>query len=120
MLKWAYEKDINNIEGADAAWLDNIVFPPASTVLGVNNIIENNSSHVYPNPATNQINIVLEKGQVLGISAFNLMGSRINFPQPKYINNQTIQLDISSLETGIYMVEIVLENQKIIKKLIVK
>ena len=119
-LRWSYEKDINNAEGADAAWLDNIVFPAASIVLGVNQIVENNGVQMYPNPATNQLNILVEKGKVLSVSLFDMVGSRIYFSQPENIKNNSIQLDVSSINAGIYLVEVVLEGQKIIKKVIVQ
>jgi len=120
-FKWSYEKDVNNIEGADAAWLDNIVFPPASTILGVNPSTESYASiQVYPNPAKDQLFIKADKGQIDEVTIFNMIGSKVHSFQSNNFKTGTVQLDVSSIDLGLYLIEIIFENQKITKKLIIQ
>ena len=59
-LKWAYHKDDYITNGSDCAWVDNIILPPhQSTATMINNSIEvnENSVDVYPNPASNFVNL---------------------------------------------------------------
>lgn len=47
---WSYVKDGYVSEGADAAWVDYIVFPPLATPAGIDHL-NGNAFRIYPNPA---------------------------------------------------------------------
>ena len=71
---------------------------------------------IFPNPTVDFITVQLESESDFTIEIYDLVGKRVS----KYINQK--QLDVSNLDSGIYMVKITLtqSNQttthKIIKK----
>ncbi|WP_299095622.1 T9SS type A sorting domain-containing protein [Winogradskyella sp.] len=68
---------------------------------------------VYPNPASNEINIKLQAGNdIEGITIYNVLGNKVKF------SNKAI-IDINDLEAGSYFTEIITSKGKVIKKLIV-
>ena len=75
----------------------------------------NNEAKVYPNPANEVINIRVNKkqlGQNSRIKLFNSSGRKVyDYKLPDKGN--TIQLNITNLEKGLYMYEITNEKQKI-------
>jgi hypothetical protein len=72
--------------------------------------MENNSSvNIYPNPATDIINIDVLK--VTSVSIMDLNGKLI-------LRSNQKQIDVSSLAKGIYSVEIISGNNKVVKKLV--
>ncbi len=75
---------------------------------------------VYPNPAHNSvlININLENNKEFTIQIFDITG-RCVLKENYKNSNQTIILDISKLNTGLYFVKVQANNQSNIKKLIV-
>ena len=80
----------------------------------INSIPENKdelSVNFYPNPATNEINIISNENQI-EVSIYNLNGNKIIY------ENKNRQINISNLEMGIYFVEIGVGGEKVMKKLI--
>lgn len=78
---------------ADVAW---------ST--GVENISIKNEYRVYPNPVINKVTIENTSG-IQTITLFNILGSKVMEVNPSIA--KTIELDLSSLEKGIYMLNII-------------
>jgi len=79
-------------------------------------INENNESHsvIYPNPATNVLNILSEK-EIRNIEIYNVEGQLV-----KFISDNVNSIGISDLNNGVYFVKIHTENgtatHKFIKK----
>jgi len=79
-------------------------------------INENNESHsvIYPNPATNVLNILSEK-EIHNIEIYNVEGQLV-----KFISDNVNSIGISDLNNGVYFVKIHTENgtatHKFIKK----
>ncbi|MFA5420234.1 MAG: C25 family cysteine peptidase, partial [Bacteroidales bacterium] len=119
-LQWAYEKDINNVEGDDAAWLDNIVFPPSATILGIQQSSTKNNILVYPNPVRDQINILVYKDIILGIELFDIMGSKVKATNPESVSLNHAQIDVTNLDSGLYIIEVTLKDKKMVQKVIVQ
>lgn len=76
--------------------------------------------HIYPNPAEDHIQISSGEVQIISVSIINIQGQKV---AEQVFNGQTSDLsfDISSLENGVYLVEIMTQNghisqHKIIKK----
>ncbi|RLD41005.1 MAG: hypothetical protein DRI89_10665 [Bacteroidetes bacterium] len=85
-------------------------------VSDVQNIIEDDQLIIYPNPASNQLNIITKGGTAIeDVSIYNLTGQKVF--QGKLQNNV---LDISKLQTGMYVVEVVIGQQKIRQKINVR
>ncbi|MBI5538733.1 MAG: T9SS type A sorting domain-containing protein [Bacteroidia bacterium] len=84
-------------------------------------VYENNidfNINVYPNPAKNIVNIEIEKTDDYNISVYNILGSCVINQK---LNNQKNTINVSSLENGIYLLQIsnksgVVSQQKIVKE----
>jgi hypothetical protein len=71
---------------------------------------------IYPNPETNEVFVTLENGQTVSeITIFNQLGQNV-------LNDKQVTgaMDVSGLQPGIYIVEVVVSNSKIMKKLVIK
>jgi hypothetical protein len=89
--------------------------------------IDENSSvseiSLYPNPASNSVNVVLNttKAAKANITVYNMVGQAIAQLDKNLVNgNNTIKLDISAYNTGIYFVSTIVEGKTYSQKLIVK
>lgn len=72
---------------------------------------------VFPNPAKGEIRILKNKNsEIHGIVLFNQLGQKIlNIPNGNYD-----VIDVSSLNSGLYIIEVAINNIKIRKKIIIK
>lgn len=107
-FKWSYRKDQSATAGSDAAWIDNIVFPPFSNessgaFLSENSIIQLN---VYPNPVKNELTIEMENNQTKGNLTINIkdLQGRIVYTNTT-ISNGKIIVNTNNFANGLYMVE---------------
>ncbi len=75
----------------------------------------------FPNPAVNKININIEGLQISNQKAYlsihNLSGIAV-ITIPVILSGKTIEADITSLKTGLYLVSIVTDDFIISNKLI--
>lgn len=112
-LKWIYTKDNMYSSGSDCAWIDNIKLPFHSNnvfVTNQENYIDENNINIYPNPASNFINldINLKESVQTSIKIFNINGQvvyeieKINLDR----GNNTIYVNTNSFINGYYFVEI--------------
>ena len=69
---------------------------------------------IYPNPATEMVNIELQDGVILeSVTIYNNLGQKI-----KTINQNTV--DVSTLAKGLYFLEVTTNQSKASKKVIVE
>lgn len=88
-----------------------------NTNIGVDNY-SINQCEVYPNPATNQIQIKgIDESKPAQIKIYSILGQLL-YQDSQYSSSKTIQ--ISGLENGIYMVNISQGNSEITKKFILQ
>lgn len=98
--------------GTESFWFDNIMFvqsvgTPAQT---------KNEFSLYPNPTSSgYVNIISTVGGTKDISIFNVLGRRVLTAQ---LNSD--RLNISALNSGVYIIKIVAGKASATKKLIVK
>ena len=85
----------------------------AVDLIGLDEIKEDLIFDVYPNPAKEVLNIYTSK-EINLIEIFDLLGRK-----QISIKGNSIQIDISSLKRGIYIVSIDLES-KVLKRKIIK
>ena len=85
-------------------------------ISGINDI-KSALVELYPNPASNVLNIVSYNVGVEKINIYNLNGQLV---LNKDVNNNKKTINITSLESGIYIVDILSENTSIKRKLIIK
>lgn len=84
-------------------------------------LIKHDSLHslnIYPNPASDKISVDSPGTDIKNYKFYNLTG---NIVIEKHVNNlQSIDIDISSLRKGFYLIEITTERESITKKILVK
>ena len=73
---------------------------------------------VFPNPTTNEIylNIPDLVGQEAEVSIFNQLGQEMTFQRINSLTNESIQFDLSTYRSGMYLMTIKIENQKVISR----
>jgi hypothetical protein len=82
---------------------------------GINETPITNSFQTFPNPATSTLNISFSDNQKTQIQIFNAMGILLN----EILANQSTQIDISDLPSGLYFVHLksqTSQTQKFIKQ----
>ncbi|MFK5982565.1 MAG: choice-of-anchor L domain-containing protein [Flavobacteriaceae bacterium] len=104
--------------------LDSSVFLKASSFnfraeLGIDNEDLSNMN-IYPNPSTGIINLKSNSfSETTAISIYNLQGQQV-ISEDKTPVNETIQVDVSNLTTGIYFIKITSEENSVVKRIIKK
>jgi hypothetical protein len=117
----------NNMDGEAfglyVALSDGTVVPLEQVTLSIsdNNIISDDSFSIYPNPAVEQVNMSfnMEQSGNIDIQIFNINGQKII--SKSYNNLQkgqnSLTLPISSLDTGIYQVQLMSDSYSTVKSL---
>ncbi len=83
-----------------------------SQTLGLENFNET-AFAIYPNPATDTAIIQAGNTVIENVSVFNTLGQKV-------FSGNTEKIDLSSLETGVYMVKVTFEGNKTATKKLVK
>lgn len=114
---WTFRKDESVESGSDAAWLDNIVFPPASFLeVADQTVIHLN---VYPNPVNDELTIDIgdQFSTAPSIIVRDAAG-RIVYQNDRHANGKLV-VNSSTFAAGFYVVEVrsgaAIAQQKIIK-----
>ena len=90
------------------------VYPPP---VGVTNH-ESNDILIYPNPVDRELNIEFSiKEQFEFVNIYDISGNHI---QKENVGNNLIQIKIDNINSGIYLIELVSENERIFRKFIKK
>jgi len=116
-FRWSYEKDITLSVGEDAAWVDNIIFPPVDLNTGIDqpeNFLP--ALVVYPNPASEKINILtnFSNSGHLELSIVDLTGKTVLYENNLPLSGSIIA-DVSGIEPGLYFIR--LNDSKTLKTL---
>jgi len=86
---------------------------------GIADFTNNNDDVIlYPNPASDKFQIKSEKLKVKSIEIFTLQGQVVMNALSQ--NKNTVELDVSSLSKGIYLVKIQCEKNIVNKKIVVQ
>ena len=72
---------------------------------------------IYPNPVKNVLTIINYTANIENINIYNLNGQLV---LNKKLNNNHNTLNVSSLESGIYIIDILSENTSVKRKLIIE
>jgi hypothetical protein len=83
------------------------------TIAGNDLISSNSQARLYPNPATDQIHILLPTDvykQQLNCRIYDVMGKEIRIESVSPDSQNTIQFEVSGLRSGIYVVKLSGEN----------
>ncbi|MFH1120745.1 MAG: C25 family cysteine peptidase [Bacteroidota bacterium] len=119
---WSYEKDISLANGLDAAWIDDIIFPPVDLNTGIGqpqNFLP--ELIVYPNPASEKINIQTN-GATYGLLELTIsdLTGKIVLPGMKIPATGKYEADISKIEPGLYFIRLCNDRFSKTQKLIIQ
>lgn len=108
-FSWIYKKDNYYSDGDDAAWVDYIVFPPIAVPTSIEEA--DFSFNVYPNPAIDLscVEINSPMNENIRIEILNELGqlNSIVFNGEIHSGLNKINVNLSSLSQGIYMIKII-------------
>lgn len=84
---------------------------------GIDNVELKNAMNIYPNPATDELNIKLASGlNASSIIVYNLLGKRV-LALDVNSNNETINLNTKELNSGIYTVKVNTNKGTVVHKI---
>lgn len=102
-----------NPSGSGTVYIDNVYF--SNVALGIANF-EKSKLKIYPNPASDILNIEAN-ANIDNISVFNLLGQEVMCKFPK---KQIETMDISKFESGVYIVKTNIEGVTSVSRIIKK
>jgi len=108
-FKWEYVKDSYSSSGSDMAMIDNIDFPMVASATGVEDL-SNNSTMVFPNPATQTTQLFVNDEYVGRGVQYRLYDFSGRLLQQAAVTASSTSIDLSALVDGIYMLQVVLDN----------
>lgn len=84
--------------------------------------IANASFNVFPNPANDKITISFNKNlnSTATLHIYNSIGAQVKLMPLSKLNSGEVTVDISDLSKGVYVMEIINEGSKSLKKLVVQ
>jgi len=77
---------------------------------------QDNIVSLYPNPAVNFINVKVEELQNFEIEVYDFIGNMVIAEKVNHIENTKHRVDISNLQNGVYLMYIVTNTDRLIKK----
>jgi PKD repeat protein len=89
-------------------------------VLGIQNYAVDNIISLFPNPATNQLNIHSSafRNEGVVVEVVNLLGQNASPPTPLQGERGDVVIDVSKLSAGMYFVEMKTESGIFVKKFV--
>lgn len=120
-----YSQLTNNITWYQSGKLSYSFSGATATVSGVSENALNSTSNsvIYPNPASNNatLGIDLKNNSNVDITVLNAIGQLVKTANAQgQVGQNTINIDLSGLSTGIYMVNVKVGNATSTKKLVVQ
>jgi hypothetical protein len=90
-------------------------------VLAVSDVNSSSGFSLYPNPATDFVNLKIEQSGDYSIKIYDLTGKAVYTQKAQSLNsNATVKVPVSNINSGVYVISIEGKNQSFTKKLIVK
>lgn len=108
-LKWTYTKDMSYPSGSDCAWIDNVVFPPTTVITDIETVTEQ-SVNIYPNPASDVINIELGENTT-DVVIYNNIGQVVRRLAGM---SGVVEMNITDLNAGVYFVKVNGKTEKLV------
>ncbi len=98
-------------------WVDSarIIFTYRDSSLAIETNSLDERLHLYPNPATNILNISNDSQQEYDLRIYSLTGSEV---QRENLSRKNKSVDISNLSKGVYLFEFRNNNRKYVKKIV--
>jgi hypothetical protein len=106
----------NRTEYENNLYIDSI-YVNADSVLGLNEPESNESVRIYPNPSSGKVNIQM-RGGYDHLTCFNLFGNPVK--ELENTDNEISTLDLSTLNKGVYLINIIKGGQSFWQKIVVQ
>ncbi|MEC9158816.1 MAG: T9SS type A sorting domain-containing protein [Bacteroidota bacterium] len=105
-FKWEYEKDYSVSSGADAAWIDDVVFPIVFSGgnVGQTSILKHDIT-IYPNPAQHTLH-VSAIDNIDFIRVLNLTGQCVYEELSTEENLKYAEIPLHKLSSGYYIIQV--------------
>jgi hypothetical protein len=124
-LRWTYTKDAYFTQGEDCAWIDYIVLPPhtvSTSIMHQTLDIEEFETSVYPNPATDIVNLIINAPKSVELKAeiYTITGTKAKtvFENRKIEKGSNIiSFNVSDLQDAYYILVLSTEFEQIIHKI---
>ncbi len=87
-------------------------------ILSTNDIINENTISIYPNPSKDFINVSISNSEIKNIEIFNILGKKIT-SYPLQNVSQT-EVDVTELPSGVYLLSLIDTSNKTTLKKIIK
>jgi len=94
---------------------DSISFPFCISTTGINELSPKDFN-IFPNPSKGVITINTSSNNLFDVQVYNVLGKLI---YNKNGNNKSTTIDLSSINKGIYIVSILIDNKRISKRIII-
>ena len=89
---------------------------PDCALLSVNEKTLSESVTVYPNPANEYFEITNDSQNELAVEIYDILGNKVIASEASRVKKQSFSL--ANLNSGVYLVQLKSNNQKVVKKLI--
>lgn len=94
---------------------DSLVFPFCISATGINELTSN-TFNIYPNPTNGLFTINCNNSKSYNIQIFDVLGN-IVYQNPN--NNNKTTIDLRTQTKGVYLVSVITENKRMVKRIIV-
>lgn len=97
-------KYVHPITGCSATQIQYITIAQSDSTgtIGINETTSNTSISIYPNPATDQLNLVgIDTKEIVALQIFDLIGKVIYSTD---INSESITIDVNNFNSGSYLI----------------
>ncbi|RAK23564.1 putative secreted protein (Por secretion system target) [Flavobacterium aquaticum] len=100
--------------------------PIPNMLAALNNIEQNLSSEsfeennivVYPNPSKEIFNLITGKNEISEIKVYDVLGKVVWSKKDFEVSNSEIQLNLSSVSSGVYFLRITSHNKSVVRRII--
>jgi len=98
-----------------------ILVTPADTNNSIGDNLSDNNFRVYPNPATDQVNIEVNLPAMakVNVSIYNSFGQKVSEVANLYMMNDQFSIGTDNLSDGVYYVRLTIDNQQFNKKVVI-
>jgi hypothetical protein len=86
---------------------------------GTDELTENNSINIFPNPATSELIIDNGEWKIKSVEVVNVFGQQVYSDQSSIIN-YPLTIDVADFPSGIYFVRLANEKQQLTRKIVVQ
>jgi hypothetical protein len=93
---------------------------PSIVTNSIENFKDNQQIDIYPNPAQNSLQIMVNNEQIKELSLFDVMGNVVIKNEELKMQNSAAQIDVSSLQNGVYFIQVKTTAGVLSKKVIVQ